>query len=69
MLIKIMVIIFLVAIIVCLGFGLFYLYKAKSNKLLASLKFRVLFSVIVMTIITVVWLLGIITPQAPWLFR
>jgi predicted membrane protein len=69
MLIKVMVIIFLVAIIICLGFGLFYLYKSQSNKLLASLKFRVLFSIIVMIIITLVWMLGIITPQAPWLFR
>jgi hypothetical protein len=69
MLIKVMIVIFLATIIVCLGFGLFYLYKAKSNKLLASLKFRVLFSVITIILITIVWLSGIITPQAPWLFR
>ncbi|MGY0218569.1 DUF2909 domain-containing protein [Endozoicomonadaceae bacterium StTr2] len=66
---KTIIVIFLIAIIVSLATGFYFLLndKSQSKRLLTSLKVRITLSVLLMLLITLAWLHGDITSHAPWL--
>ena len=67
--IKLIIIILLVAVLISLGSGFYFLLTDKkgSPRLLNSLKVRISLTVLIMLAIIVAWLHGDIHSQAPWL--
>ncbi|MGI9283426.1 MAG: twin transmembrane helix small protein [Endozoicomonas sp.] len=68
---KIIIVLLFLAVLFCLGRGLFFLLKGEgsSAKLVNSLTARVGLTALIMLIIVVAWLFGDIHSNAPWLYR
>ena len=64
---KILIVVFLIAIVWNLGAGLYYMMtdKGGSNRTVKSLTWRIGLSVLLITLIAIGMLTGYITPHAP----
>ncbi|KEQ16632.1 twin transmembrane helix small protein [Endozoicomonas numazuensis] len=68
---KIIIVLLFLAVLFCLGRGLYFLLKGEgsSSKLANSLTARVGLTALIMLIIVAAWLFGDIHSNAPWLYR